>query len=529
MLYNTKNDPIFLDNISEYKNQALWFSFKCTKCGKSEIKRNVSLKNSPYLICGPCLRKIKKLEKYGDENYNNSEKSKQTCLEKYGVTNALNLHSKKPITKETIEKRKQTCLEKYGVDNPAKAKEIKDKIKKTNNERYGGNAPACSKEVVKKMVKTAHKKYNQTGYPGLIAQHNHFLNIRIQQLAKHNLQFKNPEDFKGRARNDKAIYYDFICTKCGNEFRDSFTNAFPICRKCHPQKFLKQETELIDYVKSIYNGTIIEHDRSLISPKELDIYLPELKIAIEYNGTFWHSFNKTTKISFAEFCRQIEFKRKECEKLGIRLITIDECDWLDRPEVFKRFLQDALLPRKRIFARKCELKEIDTATAKTFCEYYHVNGYRGGSIKYGLYYKEELLVVAVFGGKVKMPIISSKGTTITYIQECIRLCYKTGYDVIGGWAKIQKHYGKPFLHYVNLKYFRGENKTGCGYRFIIGKPRKVLYRNALQKKTGLFKYISNYDPNLSDFWNCINNDAFCIVDVGNDIRYYNLTNLICKH
>jgi hypothetical protein len=211
-------------------------------------------------------------------------------------------------------------------------------------------------------------------------------------------------------------------------------------------------------------------------------------------------------MSLYEFKKKVQEKRLLCQAQGIRLITIDECDYLDRPEVFHRFIADAILPRRRIYARNCIVKEIDTTTARQFCEYYHVNGYRGGSTKLGLYCNDELLAVAVFGKHLAE-------------HECIRLSFKSGVDVIGGWAKMRAHFGHRFLHYVNLKYFPGENKTGCGFRFLINGV--VLHRNALQKGTGLYRHCGHVDPLISDFHNCLLNDGIAIFDLGNDIRWYN--------
>ena len=162
--------------------------------------------------------------------------------------------------------------------------------------------------------------------------------------------------------------------------------------------------------------------------------------------------------------------------------------------------------RKRVYARDCIYKEIDTRTAEEFLTYYHVNGFRGGHYKCGLFYNDELICVAVFGKHKK------------YENECIRLCYKTGYDIVGGWAKIQKHFGKQFLHYVNLKYFSGENKTGCGYRFVINKQ---LYSRQQLQKSKLIKMFDDYDDSVSDFQNCLKHNGIAIFDCGNDIRIYN--------
>ena len=53
------------------------------------------------------------------------------------------------------------------------------------------------------------------------------------------------------------------------------------------------------------------------------------------------------------------------------------------------------------------------------------------------------------------------------------------------------------------------------------KGNKVLHRNAVQKKTGLYKYCTHIDKTKSDFENCLNNNMTAIFDLGNDIRWYN--------
>jgi hypothetical protein len=529
-IWNTKENPLvvslleecFFDKKSE-KIKAKYIQFTCEKCGKIEIKRDVSivslLRNNLPLWCGPCLRKKGTLEKHGSETWNNQEKTKQTNLQKYGVDNVFKAEEIKDKIKDSItkkyggftwaskelrEKANKTSIERYGSTNNIK------KAGETNLQKYGGIAPACSELVKEKQRKTLKEKYGQNyeNMPGPLSSKNKFIEFRRNQSVKLDLTWLDEDKFNGKYDENGPIYYNFKCNICGNEFKDDFHSENPICRKCNPllTGFSKAEKEIVEYIKSIYTGEIQENTRRIIPPKELDIYLPELKLAIEYNGTYFHGYRGDSIESLSNFTKNIQWKRLECQKLGIHLITIDECDYLDRPEVFKRFLQDQILPRQRIFARKCEIKEIDTQTAREFCEYYHVNGFRGGKYKFGLYYNNELLIVAIFNEN------SSN-------CECTRLCYKTGYDVIGGWTKIQKHFGKKFLHYVNLKYFPGENKTGCGYRFRINK--QILHRNALQKKTGLYKHCKTINSNLSDFQNCLMNNGIAIFDLGNDIRWYN--------
>lgn len=71
-----------------------------------------------------------KLEKYGDENYNNIDKNRQTCLEKYGVKSYTQ-------TQECVNKMKSTCLKRYGIENYSKTQECIEKIKSTCLEKYG--------------------------------------------------------------------------------------------------------------------------------------------------------------------------------------------------------------------------------------------------------------------------------------------------------------------------------------------------------------------------------------------------------
>ena len=93
-------------------------------------------------------------------------------------------------------------------------------------------------------------------------------------------------------------------------------------------KISKGEKEVLEYVKSIYHGTIIENDRTQMEPNsdnnwlenhELDIWLPDIKVAIEYNGTYWHSLPSILESD--------KFKQIQCESKGIRLIAIHEEDW----------------------------------------------------------------------------------------------------------------------------------------------------------------------------------------------------------
>lgn len=94
-----------------------------------------------------------------------------------------------------------------------------------------------------------------------------------------------------------------------------------------------QEKLLCDYISSIYNGKCLRNSRSIIPPQELDIYYPEKKIAVEFNGNFWHNTDH----------RHLDYhvnKYLRCKDIGILLVSIFEVDWLLRNNEVKLYLKD---------------------------------------------------------------------------------------------------------------------------------------------------------------------------------------------
>lgn len=82
-----------------------------------------------------------KESKYGSSTYNNREKAKATCLEKYGVDNPF----------KDVEHIRNSFKEKYGVEHPMQVEEFKNKC--VENHDY--------EEIFKKCKDTYYKK---TGY-----------------------------------------------------------------------------------------------------------------------------------------------------------------------------------------------------------------------------------------------------------------------------------------------------------------------------------------------------------------------------
>ena len=103
------------------------------------------------------------------------------------------------------------------------------------------------------------------------------------------------------------------------------------CPKCsYINKSSKPEKIIVEYVKTIYSGTILENDRTQVKNYwtgknlELDIFLPDVRKAIEFNGEYWHSSDKAKWYD--------EMKKKQCIKKKIDLFIINERDWINNKE-----------------------------------------------------------------------------------------------------------------------------------------------------------------------------------------------------
>jgi len=110
----------------------------------------------------------------------------------------------------------------------------------------------------------------------------------------------------------------------------------PIC--WWNKKESKAEKEIYKYCKSLYNGKILPNDRStIVNPEtkrylELDIYIPSIRKAIEFNGMYWHSLPDRK--------HKDKIKINQCKKLGIDLLVINEEDWISNKEEIISNLQD---------------------------------------------------------------------------------------------------------------------------------------------------------------------------------------------
>lgn len=225
----------------------------------------------------------------------------------------------------------------------------------------------------------------------------------------------------------------------------------------NPQESHK-EKQIVKYISELYNGEIITKDRKLLNGKELDIYIPEKKLAIEFNGDYWHSDLFKDKKYHQE-------KTLQCAYRGIQLIHIFEHEWNnDITQLkIKNILRNKLCDNSEIiYARETEVREIDNKTSNDFVDKYHIQNHVNASINLGIYYKDNLLGVMTF---------SKPRYGIQYDYEVIRLCYKDNIKVIGGTEKLFKYFLNKYnpqsiITYADISKFTGNVYLRLGFNLI---------------------------------------------------------------
>jgi len=422
------------------------------------------------------------------------------------------------------EKKKQTYFEKYGVKNPSQADEVKESKKQTFIKHFGIDCNLRLEETKKKIKETCLKKYNSEyflqsdEYKKKTWSKFYETLISSERLKNEMVPMFSLDDYKGVEEK-----YNFKCLKCNNIFKDHLQDGrIPRCYNCYPRKMVSYgEIEIMEFIKYLDDKLIIESsNRSLPSGKELDIYLPSLKIAIEFDGLFWHSENGGKKDKNYHLN-----KTEECEKLGIRLIHIFEDEWMNKQEIVKNRLKHALGYDKldKIYARKCSIKEILFSKCSDFLKEHHLQGEDNSSVRLGLYYQNKLVSVMTFG-KLRKALGSKNTNEKEY--EMYRFC--SSQNVIGAGGKllsqfIKTHNPSKIISYADRRWSNDTSfYSKIGFSKILKTQPNYFYTNDYLtkyhrfnfRKDQLSKKLQSFDPSLSEWENMQLNGYDRIWDCG---------------
>lgn len=412
------------------------------------------------------------LEKYGHtspkKNSEVNKKTQETNLRKYGHVSNLHSEKFKDIIKEKILQ---------------KAEATKEKVKATCLQRYGATTALLSPKAKEKIKDAHYKKLMQRDQ------------VRIEALKERGFELiEYNHDLQHKWKHE-----------CGNVFTDLSVKVS--CDQCKKTPHRSQiEVRIFDYVKEIRPDLTVIHSHTPFSDskRHVDIFIKELNLGIEINGTYWHQ---------EDFDEGSMLLKTECaERDGFDLIHIWDNEWDDKA---KQFLKAKLGLRSKIFARNTTVNCISAKNSAEFCEKYHRQGAVGAKHHIGLFHSGELISVLTIG----KPRFEKSAE-----WEIIRFCTVHGKTVIGGLEKMLKFFEKEqkptsILTYVDRAWGNGGvykragfelvRKTEPGY-FWTNSAGTVLSRYDTQKKKLAKLFGDKVDMTLTEnqilknlrFWKC---------------------------
>lgn len=531
-LFKKFGEQFSVPNIKEeYVNEHSTITLQCNKCGKIyHIEPNYILSNK-FSGCNDCNYKID-YEKLNSFNKTNNQivpfedlRDKRTDC----VTMICSIHGEYKARIKSILKGKCQCKKCNGYKKLIGEVEFKERL----YNKFGN--------IVKPISKYYGTNYNMTfqcnkghifdSTPNTFFRGNLHLPCPVcskEALAKK--QTKTNEQFKadviklyGKEKYDisNTIYVKsdrpiiVKCNECGRYFT-IVANSFLRGHGCpyHNCNSSIKEKEIKELIENWGFDCLSNCRNVLPSGKELDIYIPSKKIAIEFDGLYWHNeLNKSKNYHIN--------KTIECEKLGIKLIHIFEDEWINKKEIVASLLRDFLGYNDiTINIDDCIVKTVNKDKAKEFLNENHILGNCYSTMRYGLYQNNELISIITLSK-------SSNSYTL------LRYCNKTNCNVNGSFEKLFDKFIKEYnpnvvitsidRRYINDKSiidngFIKHGTTKPTFYYVVGMERKD--KSELTKKKLFDEYDYKQEVTLHQF--CLSKKWYRIYDCGRII--YKWTN-----
>lgn len=514
------------------RNNSEWVSYLDSCFPSRPLPEQIRFLRSGYIKIPGCLYCGTPV------NFAHSKTCSKSCRDKYQKENGLVF--------KRLQKAKKTNLKKYGVENPAQNAEVQKRRLQTMNKIHGGNVSKKSLKLIKKRTKdfikkgrlTLQKKYNVIN-PGQLPDHrakcikttknkygvDHYYKSDywkerslINQLKNYQILCDNVEIQKILCPSNKKIQIyknpnmiiSFVCLNCNTSqnitsetFKYRIKNFTTPCKTCSNIKNSSNEQyNLEQFIKNLVPNITV-NDRSIIHPLELDIVIPEYKIAIEYCGLFWHNDMRIDKQYHLN-------KQIKCNQQGYKLITIFQDEWIHKTDIVKSRLQNLFQQSTKLYARNCKIQEISAKEANVFLNQNHIQGVGRSNVRLGAFYQNELIGVMTFS----KPNIA-KGNP-KYAYELNRFCTKLNTSVVGLGSKLFTNFVKLYspdnvisyadrrwstnAFYTNLG-FKECGITSINYWYIKGNTR--IHRFALRKNKQDDQSLTEYENRKNQGWNRI--------------------------
>lgn len=328
-----------------------------------------------------------------------------------------------------------------------------------------------------------------------------------------------------------SYLYQLKCNACGEIFsrtRNAFVDskidqqAFkcPVCVPRHKHRSAA-EVELHEFVVGALptSVAVISNDRTVLNGREIDCYIPELNVGIEYNGLYWHSERRSGHAPTDH-----NWKTKLAYTKGVRLITIFEDEWINKREIVESRIRHILKSSSQrvIYARKTTVEHISAQEKHEFLTSNHIQGTDNSSIRYGARHNGELVAVMTI---TKTNMVKG-GSGVEY--EINRFAVKTNTHAPGIASKlfqtfVKEHSPALVISYADRRWCTGQVYDQLGfvfsavtppsYWYLVNNYTKRLHRSNFMKHM-LSNKLSVFDPTKTEWENMCANGFDRIWDCG---------------
>ena len=373
---------------------------------------------------------------------------------------------------EVLDKNKAAVSESLKKAYEERGDEIKSRRAKTLSDKYDetcSSSPFSSKEVQENARETMISKY---GVDNIMKLHKYHA-ASIKTIRKKSVDLWKARGLDIEYTDNNTVIVHDCCETHGdiemdvkmfnNRTHDNRYLTSTLCPLCRPNYDFSGPELVIRNLLDNLGIRYIANDRTLIKPLEVDFYIPDKKIAIEFNGIYFHSEDSGKSKDYHKN------KTESCAVKGVQLIHIWENDWICKQDLITDMLKIKLgMYEHKVMARKCTVKEISAKDYAGFVNRYHLQGNVPSSYKFGLFYDNELISVMGFGRLRKS--LGSKHKDGVY--ELYRYCVKSGYIVSGGASKLFSHAithipdAKEIITYAKRDWSDGNLYKSLGFEFI---------------------------------------------------------------
>ena len=370
-----------------------------------------------------------------------------------------------------------------------------NKISNIEKQRYFCNE--CAKDHFRGVARVPYEEY---------------ASYVSRKYPKPPVPFRILEDSYHKNIGTKLVH--LRCDEHGDvyENRDTINNGrlgtpCPYCKSKAPST---PELELVEFIRS--HMQCLQGDRKIIAPRELDVVIPNISLAIEFCGLYWHSDAKLPKDYHLT-------KLLAAQSKGYRLLQIFEDEWLTKKDICKAVILNHMgLSSRRYYARKLSVQKVNFRVARDFLIANHLQGFTPAQHYYALYDQDVCVAMSSFSYNR----LKKDGN-----WELVRYCSTLGSNVVGGLSKLVSTFCKVhsiahLISYCCRRWYDGAGYKTSGFTLIGETSPTYFYTKAqlrlsrhVAQKHKLHRLLPQFDANMSEFENMSAAGFNKIYDCGN--------------